>query len=88
MSGSVESCTVVRTDDMDPETAVVRYRKRADGWYVQTPKDAEFREFAHPEAAEVDVIQLINKKWDARYGDPDSFEEQERQQATLGGIDG
>ena len=47
---SIETCTVVRTDDMDPETAVVRYQKRSDAWYVQTPKDAKFREFAHPNA--------------------------------------
>jgi len=88
VTSSVERCTVVRTDDMDPDTAVVRYRERADGWYVQTPVDAEFRTFAKKEATEHDVIQLINKKWDARYGDPDPFErevEVQTTQATLGG---
>lgn len=87
MSRSIQRCTVIRTDEMDPVTAVVRYRKRSDGWYVQTPKDAEFREFAHPSASKVDVIQLINKKWDARYGDPDPFVE-DHEQATFGEVTG
>lgn len=87
MGSSIETCTVIRTDDMDPETAVIRYRKRKDGWYVQTPKDAEFRIFAQPEAGERDVIQLINKKWDARYGEPDPWQREteiETEQGTLG----
>ena len=74
MGSSIERCTVIRTDGMDPEAATIRYRKTADGWSVQTPKDANFRAFALSEASERDVKQLISKKWDARYGDPDPFE--------------
>jgi hypothetical protein len=90
MGSSIETCTIVRADEMDPETAVVRYRKQEDGWYVQTPKDAEFRVFARPEASDVDVVQLINKKWDARYGDPDPWKREkeiETTQASLHDVD-
>lgn len=86
MASSIETCTVVRSDGMDPKTAVVRYREREGGWYVQTPEDAEFRIFARPEASARDVLQLINKKWDARYGDPDPWQREteiETEQGTL-----
>lgn len=86
MGSSIELCTVIREAGPDPETAVVRYRKRSDGWYVQTPKDAEFWKFAQPGATETTVVQLINKKWDERYGNPDSFGD-ETQQDDLSGFE-
>ncbi|MFB6120966.1 MAG: hypothetical protein ABEJ68_07630 [Halobacteriaceae archaeon] len=87
MSRSIERCTVVRTDDIDPETAVVRYRETATGWEVKTPKDAEFRSFARGEAEESDVLQLIAEKWDARFGDPDRFERDVEIETTQGTLD-
>ena len=72
---NIERCTVIRTDEVNPETAVVRYRKRGDGWHVQTPKDAKFWRFARKTVEEDDLLEMIAEKWDARYGEAEPFEE-------------
>ena len=65
-----------RSDSLDERTkATVRYQRREDGWYVRTPADDEYWRFAAADARDVDVRQLISKKWCLRYGDPDEWDD-------------
>lgn len=56
-------------------SGVVDYDRRADGWYVRTHADDEFWKFATPEANERTVRQLIRKKWDDSFGEPDAWDD-------------
>jgi len=55
----------------DETRAIIRYVEQFDRWYVKTSEHDTFYPFAHSDAAERDVQQLINKKWNVRYGNPD-----------------
>lgn len=62
-------------DPLDWETATIRYYRGEDAWYVRTPENSDFWKFAQESARDVDVRQLINKKWNARYGEPDPLDD-------------
>lgn len=70
--------TVTRGDSLAPdeqEEVTIRYQRREDGWYVRTPENDEFWRFAHSDARDRDVRQLINKKWCRRYAvEPDPLD--------------
>lgn len=60
----------------EQEEAAIRYQRRDDGWYVRTPENDEYWPFAHSDARDMDVRQLINKKWCRRYAvDPDPLDD-------------
>lgn len=77
MSTTIGRVEVARDRGYNPETATVRYEKRGDGWYVKTPADDDYWQFATPDARERTVKQLINKKWCYRYGGDDAFSNRE-----------
>lgn len=59
----------------DESYVTVLYERREDGWYVGVPsKGIGYTRFASKDARKIDVKQLVNKKWDSRYTDPDPFE--------------
>lgn len=53
----------------DEEQVTVMYEKREDGWYVSTQDidGKDWRWYALESARPIDVRQLLNKEYDARY---------------------
>lgn len=58
------------SDDIEPGYERIPYDKRDDGWYVNSERiDGQEgrRQFAHSDAKERDLRQLLKKEYDIRY---------------------
>lgn len=76
--GETQKITVRRGDDpLNPTGATIEYERREDAWYVKTPEDDEFWKFAQEQVHDRDVRQLVKKKWDRGYGEPDPLDDHE-----------
>jgi hypothetical protein len=66
----VEDVSANSSNDIEPGYKRIPYVKRDDGWYVNSERvngiDG-FRLYAHSDADEMDVRQLLKKECDIRY---------------------
>jgi hypothetical protein len=65
--------TVTRGEWENRSNETVVVAEGADGWYVMTPVDSGYWRFADAGTSKGTIAQLVRKKWDSKYGDPDAF---------------